>query len=111
MLSNQAFRILQLFMHLLCIILGHDISNNRSTPLGFLQTLLGIYMAAFPGQRCSHICFLRCFPYISLLNITMHISINNVLPPIWLRINKNLNSYHSLLQLLSKCTMQPLLYL
>ena len=34
MLSNQLFRILRLFMHHLCTILGHDISNNRSTPQG-----------------------------------------------------------------------------
>ena len=32
MLSNQVFRILSLFMHLLCTILGHDITKNHSIP-------------------------------------------------------------------------------
>jgi len=39
--SNQVLRILQLFMHLLCTILGHDMSNNRSTPFCFHGHYLG----------------------------------------------------------------------
>jgi len=35
-LSNQVFRILRLFMHLLCTILGHDISNIASYPYVFM---------------------------------------------------------------------------
>jgi len=34
-LSNKVFRMLRWFMHLLCTILGHDISNNRFTPFCF----------------------------------------------------------------------------
>jgi len=40
-LLMQVFRILQLFMHLLCTILGHDISNNHSTHFCFHAHYLG----------------------------------------------------------------------
>ena len=33
--SNQVIRILQLFMHLICTILGHNIANNHSIPICF----------------------------------------------------------------------------
>jgi len=52
MLSNQVFRILRLFMHLLCTILGHDISNNRSTPFCFHIHYLGFTWLDF---RVSHV--------------------------------------------------------
>ena len=52
MLSNQVFRILQLFMHLLCTILGHDISNNRSTPFCFHAHYLGFTWLDF---RVKHV--------------------------------------------------------
>jgi len=40
-LSNQVFRILRLYIHLLCTILGHAISNNYSTPFCFHAHYLG----------------------------------------------------------------------
>ena len=52
MLSNQVFRILQLFMHLLCTILGHDISNNHYTPLCFHAPYLGFTWLDF---RVKHV--------------------------------------------------------
>ena len=110
MLSNQVFRILRLFMHLLCTILGHDISNNRSTPFCF-HAHFGIYLVGFQGQTCSHLCFLHCFSYISLVHMEAHFSINKVLPLAWLRRIKNWNSYQSLLQLYAKRASQPPSYL
>ena len=52
MLSNQVFRILPLFMHLLCTILGHDISNNCSTPSCFHANYLRFTWLAF---RVKHV--------------------------------------------------------
>jgi len=49
-LSNQVFRILWLFMHLLCTILGHDISNNRSIPFGFHAHYLGFTWLDFRAK-------------------------------------------------------------
>jgi len=51
-LSNQVFRILLLFMPLLYTILGHDISNNRSTPLCFHTHYLGFTWLDF---RVKHV--------------------------------------------------------
>jgi len=51
-LSNQVFRILHLFMHLLCTILGHDISNNHSTPFCFHPHYLGFTWLDF---RVKHV--------------------------------------------------------
>src|ERR1700712_6146377 len=53
------------FMHLLCTIIGHDISNIRHT-LIVLHILFWIYLEGFQGQTCSHLCFLHCFFYVSL---------------------------------------------
>jgi len=50
-LSNQVFRILPLFMHLLCTILGHDISNNHSTPFCFHAYYLGFTWLDFRVQH------------------------------------------------------------
>ena len=52
MLSNQLFRILWLVMHLLCTILGHDLSNNCSTPLYFYPHDLGFTCLDF---RVNHL--------------------------------------------------------
>ena len=67
----------------------------------FSCTLFGIYLVGFQGQTCSHLCFLHCFPYISLAHMDAHFSINKVLPPTWLGRIKNRNSYQSLLHLLA----------
>ena len=53
MLSNQVFRILWLFMHLLCTILGYNISNNRSTPFSFHTDYLGFTWLDF---KVKHVC-------------------------------------------------------
>ena len=52
MLSNQGFRILQLFIYLLCTILGHDILNNCSTPFCFHAHYLGFTWLDF---RVKHV--------------------------------------------------------
>jgi len=52
-LSNQVFRILQLFMNLLCTILGYDISNNHSTPSGFYIHYLALTCLYV---RVNHVC-------------------------------------------------------
>ena len=51
MVSYWVFRILQLFMHLLCTILGHDISNNLLTP-----SWIHVYYLGFTWQvfRVKH---------------------------------------------------------
>jgi len=110
-LSNQVFRILRLFMSLLCTILGHDISNKSLHTLGFSRILFGIYLFRFHGQTCSHLCFLHCFPYISLAHMDADFSINKVLPPTGRRKIKNRNCYQSLLQHLAKRASQPPSYL
>jgi len=51
-LSNHVFRILRLFMHLLSTILGHDISNNRSTAFCFHPHYLGFTLLDF---RVKHV--------------------------------------------------------
>ena len=68
MLSNQVFTILLLFMHLLCTILGHDIANNRSTPLCFHARYLGITWLDF---RVKHVrTYVSCIVFpIFLLTI------------------------------------------
>jgi len=69
-------------------------------------------LVGFQGQTCSHLCFLHCFPYISLVHMDTYFSINKVLvPPTWLGRIKNRNSYQSLLHLLAKRASQPPSYL
>jgi len=51
-LSNQVFRILRLFMHLLCTILGYDIFNNHSTHFSFHPLYLGFTWLDF---RVKHV--------------------------------------------------------
>ena len=118
MLSNHVFRILRLFMHLLCTILSHDISNNRSTPFCFMHIIWDLpswisvsNMFALMFLTLYFVYFLHCFSYISLAQMDAHFSINKVLPPTWLRRIKNRNSYQSLLQLLTKRASQTLSYL
>ena len=43
-----------------------------------LRTLFGIYLEGFQGQTCWHLCFLHCFPYISIAYMGAHFSINMV---------------------------------
>jgi len=64
-LSNQVFRILQLFLHLLCTILGHDISNNDSTPFCFDAHYLGFTWLDF---RVKHVrTYVSCIVFPILL--------------------------------------------
>jgi len=110
-LSNQVLRILRLFMHLLCTILGHDISNNRSTPLCFHAHYLGFTWLDFRVKHVRTYVSYIVFFYISLAHMDAHFSINKVLPPTWLGRIKNRNSYQSLLHLLAKRASQPPWYL
>ena len=66
--SNPVFRILQLFMHLLCTILGHDISNNLSTPLCFHAHYLGFTCLDFSVKHVRTYLSYAVFP-IFLLRI------------------------------------------
>ena len=52
MVSYRAFRILRLFMHLLCTTLGHDISNNLLTPSWIYAHYLGFIWKVF---RVKHV--------------------------------------------------------
>ena len=52
MLSCQVFGILQLFMHLLCTTLGHDISNNLLIPSWIHAHYLGFTWKVF---RVKHV--------------------------------------------------------
>jgi len=106
-LSNQVFRILRLFMHLLCTILGHDISNNRSTPFSFHPHYLGFIWLDFRVKHVRTYVSYIVFPIFFLAHMDAHFSINKVLPPTWLGRIKNRNSYQSLLHLLAKHASQP----
>jgi len=101
---------LRLFMHLLCTILCHDISNNHSTPLCFHAHYLGFTWYFRVKHRRTYIPYI-VFSYISLAHMDVHLSINKVQPPTWLRRMKIRNSYQSLLHLLAKRASQPPLYL
>jgi len=67
-LSNQVFRILRLFMHLLCTILGRGVSNGRSTPFCFRAHYLGFTWLDFRvkhvGTYVSYIVFPIYFLHI-----------------------------------------------
>ena len=67
MLSIQVFRILQLFMHLLCTILDHDIPTNRSTCLYIHPHCLGFTWLDF---RVKHV-----WTYVSY--IVLYFSLSN----------------------------------
>ena len=60
MRSNQVFRILRLFMHLLCTILGHDISNNGSTLVCFLHIIWDL-LGWISGSNMFGLMFLTLF--------------------------------------------------
>ena len=64
------------------------------------------------GWNMFGLMFLTLF-YIFLwvTHMAMHLSINKVLPPTWLRRIKNRNSYQSALHLLAKRVSQPPSYL
>jgi len=94
-------------MHLLCTILGHDISNNCSTPFCFHAHYLGFTWLDFRVKHVRTYVSYIVFPYISLAHIDEHFSINKVLLPTLLRRIKNWNCYQSVLDLVAKGVLQP----
>jgi len=74
--------ILGLFMHLLCTILGHDISNNRSTPFCFHAWYLGFTWLDFRVKHVRTYVSYIVFP-ILVLRIWMRtfLSISCYRPP------------------------------
>jgi len=68
MLSSQVLRILRLFMHLLGTILGHDISDNRFTPLCFHAHYLRFAWLHFSVKHVGTYVSYNVFP-IFLLHI------------------------------------------
>ena len=84
------------FMHLLCTIVGHDISNSPLHPYYFTHTVLDL-LGRISGQTCLHLCFLHSFLYISLAHMGAHFLIYKVATPHLATNNKNQNSYQSAL--------------
>ena len=86
------------FMHILCTIVVMIFLIHHHTLIAS-HTLFWIYLEGFQGQTCSHLCFLHCFPYISLEHMGAHFLINKVATPHLAWNDKNQNSYQSALLL------------
>jgi len=67
-LSYQVFRILRLFMHLLCTTLGHDIPNNLLTPSWIHANYLGFTWKVFKVKHVRTYVSYIVFPiFLSLI--------------------------------------------
>ena len=68
MLSNQVFRILQLFIHLLCTTLGHNISNNLLTPAWIHAHYLGFTWRVFTVNHVrTYVSYIKFPIFLSLI--------------------------------------------
>ena len=86
---------IQDFMHLLCTIIGHDISNNLITPLLFHAHCLYLFGRISGSNMFAHM-FLTLFSlYFSCMG--EHFPLNSIATPHLAKNNKNQNSYQSAL--------------
>ena len=68
------------FTHLLCTIVGHDISNLPPHPYSFTHIVLDL-LGRISGSNMFTLMFLTLFPYIFLAHMGAHFLINKVATP------------------------------